>query len=99
LGAAALLADLAFGEVESFEVDGQAESQIGTAGEWNGVLLFFEAELAPGQWLSTAPEGADAANHWHSPLWLTSRGRKVAAGDRVRLRYRYRGGESYVELE
>lgn len=98
LGNPVVLADMVFAECESFEAGGETQFQVGEPGTLNGVLIYFEAELAPGQWLSTAPQGADVASHWHSPLWLTSRGLSVCAGDSVGVRYRYRGGESEVQL-
>ncbi len=99
LGDPLVLVEIVFADIESFEVEAKGDFQIKMQGALNGVLLYFEAELAPGQWLSTAPAGADPANHWNFPIWLMSRGRGVRPSDRVRVSYRYRGGESYVELE
>ncbi|MGH9602341.1 MAG: 50S ribosomal protein L11 methyltransferase, partial [Terriglobales bacterium] len=99
LGDPVVLADMVFAESETFEVEGEARFQVGVPGALNGVLLYFEAELAPGDWLSTAPQKADPASHWHSPLWITTHTRMVRPGDTVTVHYRYRGGQSEVRLE
>lgn len=99
LGDPLVMADIIFPERENFRVDCEAHFQMGVPGALNGVLLYFEAELAPGKWFSVAPAGADPACSWRFPLWVTTRARAVRPGDRVAVRYRYRGGESEVELE
>ncbi len=57
------------------------------SGELNGVLVYFEAELAPGIRLSTAPASVTADNHWYSPVWILADGLPLRAGDRLKLTY------------
>ena len=57
-------------------------------GELNGVLAYFETDLAPGVRLSTHPASVRSDNHWHSPVWLLDEGVPLEAGDPFVVTYR-----------
>lgn len=61
-----------------------------------GVLLFFDAELAPGAAISTHPERAAADTHWLAPIYLLPHDRPES--DQVRITYTRTTGQTRVTL-
>lgn len=55
----------------------------------NCVILYFEAQLAPGISLSIHPDHAGATNSWASWAWLPGGALRVSAGQRMQLNYRF----------
>lgn len=53
------------------------------SGRGDAVVLWFEADLAPGQTLSTDPATPRADNHWSHPVHMLGDALDVRAGDRV----------------
>ena len=80
------------------ELDAAVETRIVTKGRLGGVLVFFEADLAPGVVLSTNPATVDQSNHWSRALWLLPEPRTLESGTALGLRFGYRSGRSDVAL-
>ncbi len=59
----------------------------GADGTLNGILEYFEAELAPGVRLSTHPAGVEPGNHWHSRVWILAQALPLAVGERFTVAY------------
>jgi len=55
------------------------------AGTLDAAVLWFDAELAAGQSLSTDPGSFRADNHWSHPVYLLGEPLSLQLGDRVRL--------------
>jgi protein arginine N-methyltransferase 1 len=81
----------------------QAQTATWTAtssGTLNGVLLYFEIEVAPGFRYSTQPAQAGESNHWHSPVWHLDPPVAVHAGASLELHYTpgFCGGASQLRV-
>lgn len=72
LGPAVDLAEAVFYPSWRTTMESAPVAELTSAGEWNALRVFFEAELSPGIVLSTDPRpAADARpDHWATPLWL-----------------------------
>ncbi|MDQ3640680.1 MAG: 50S ribosomal protein L11 methyltransferase [Actinomycetota bacterium] len=68
-------------------------------GSISAMLLFFEAQLAPGIRLSLHPDDATPTNSWGNLLQLFARPLDVAPGQELRLRYRHDERGSTMQLE
>lgn len=68
-------------------VDVEATVELERGGRLDGVLIYFEAELAPGIELSTHPDRASDQCSWKLLLWSRVPGEEVPAGERLWLRY------------
>lgn len=79
-------------------IDHEATFQATATGSATGVLLLFEAELAPGVRLSVHPDAAAPDNSWGSVLLVLAEPRDLSVGDCARLRYRFDERGSQVEL-
>src|SRR5258707_9310393 len=61
-----------------------------------GLLLYFEADLAPGIAISTAPSAAADDNHWTCRVFRANARPNVAAGETVRVEFSVVAGASAV---
>lgn len=64
----------------------EATLVLASDGRFDGLLLYFDAGLAPGIRLSVHPDTAGEHNHWHMPLWLLHPGFDGKAGTRYHVR-------------
>ncbi len=79
----ALLEDVELGGDTPSERRLAAAWTIATAGNFSGIVQWYELELAPGVVLSTAPSAP--ATHWRQIHYPAERNQKVKRGDRVEL--------------
>lgn len=63
------------------------------SGMLNGFLLFFEAELSPGNWLSTHPGVVSTDSHWSTLVQILPVPFQVIPGQRYLVNYQYRGND------
>jgi hypothetical protein len=63
---------------------------IQNAGQLNGVVAYFEAELAPFVSLSTDPEHAPRESSWRNPVWFYNDPLSVREKDSLTLSFSYR---------
>jgi hypothetical protein len=89
IGPAVMLADVDLATVESPMVERTATAHANRAGELNGVLVYFETELAEGELLSAHPDRSDASNSWTSHIWIAAHPVRLNPGDAFELTYRY----------
>lgn len=61
------------------------EITLSQAGRLGGFLDHWEADLAPGVQLSTAPGRVDRWNHWRVPLWCLPRPLRLERGARLQV--------------
>ncbi len=59
------------------------------SGELNGVLIYFELDMAPGLIFSLHPDQATSTNSWANKVWLPAEGVQVKEGEQWQLTYRY----------
>ncbi len=72
----------------------QTTSAVATAsGLLNGVLVYFETDLAPGLRLSGHPAAVGPDHHWHSPVWILPDEMSLTAGQRIAFTYRHNDPE------
>lgn len=72
-----------------------------SAGELNALVVYFEAELAPGITLSTDPRGLpeEYPNSWGNPAWLVP-AVALRSGDRFQVNFKWRErGQHQLEVE
>ena len=60
------------------------------AGRLNGILVFFETELSPGNWLSTRPGTVSNTCHWQNWVQILPAPFDVSPGDTFLVKYQYR---------
>lgn len=63
-----------------------------------GLMLAFEATLAPGVVLSTLPDVVDPRNHWRYALFLAGDDAPWSAGDTLEVDYLYERGTTTLKL-
>lgn len=79
--------------------DGEATLTVTQGGLASGVIVYFEADLAPGTVLSTDPANGDPRSHWFTAGWAFPEPAKVTEGDEVTVVYHYEGdGRAQVRL-
>lgn len=81
------LAEIDLGAFTDRVIDRTVAATATAAGRLDGLLVYFELELAPGITLSTHPAKAAADNHWASPVWVFAEPLTVAPGDRFGVHY------------
>ena len=59
------------------------------SGRLNGVMIYFDLDLAPGVRLSTHPDRVDQTFHWKHPVWALPEPLILEPGARYRLTHRY----------
>lgn len=59
------------------------------AGLINGIVVYFELGLSPGQVLSVDPAQVDDRCSWAIPVWLLPEPLEVEAGERLKFTYTY----------
>jgi 16S rRNA G966 N2-methylase RsmD len=99
LAAPATLIDIDLAEVDSPTISATTTVEATAAGLFNGVVVYFEAELGHGVELSTHPAAASPSNHWCSPVWCVVDGRPVNPGDPITINYQRIGGRSELSCE
>jgi protein arginine N-methyltransferase 1 len=62
-------------------VTGSAALRADAAGQLNGIMICFDAELADGIRLGNVPDRCDDGCHWQTPVWPVWPPFRVAAGD------------------
>jgi hypothetical protein len=76
-------------------VDHTESTEIAKAGRLDGVVVFFELELAPGVRYTTDPAQVDERCSWRSPVWVFADPLEVEPGDRVAMTYTYGIAENW----
>jgi hypothetical protein len=90
LGDPVLLAQIDMASFSQTSLDVNAVGVAAAAGKISGVMIFFEAELSPGNRLSTHPERASKNCHWRNFVQVLPAPFSVKPGDRFAVSYRYR---------
>jgi hypothetical protein len=90
LGEPAVLAELNLATFERIQVEGDATVAARTAGDLNGVVLYFEVQLTPSVSLSTEPRTSTLQSSWRNPVWYYNEAVALSEGDEIRVSFRYR---------
>jgi Ribosomal protein L11 methyltransferase (PrmA) len=90
LGEPAVLAELNLATFERIQVEGDATVAARTAGDLNGVVLYFEVQLTPSVSLSTEPRTSTLQSSWRNPVWYYNEALALSEGDEIRVSFRYR---------
>jgi predicted nicotinamide N-methyase len=95
-----LLADIDLASFDEVSIASTAPARATGAGAVNGVLAYFELDLAPSVALSTDPRRTTNASSWRNPVWIFSEPIAVGPGDpfRVSLSYREPGRPNGVRI-
>jgi hypothetical protein len=91
MGEPVLLADINLAVVDRTDVEAEATCVVREEGVVSGFLVYFEAELSPTVTLSMHPDRGGAESSWTSKVTILPNALRVQAGDRLSLRYSYRG--------
>jgi ubiquinone/menaquinone biosynthesis C-methylase UbiE len=83
------LLEIDLARVDTPLVECTVQSIVQSAGEIDGVLVYFELRLAPDIWFSVSPARADDKNSWRNLVWLLPAPVAVQPGDVVEINYRY----------
>jgi hypothetical protein len=96
-----LLADVDLGAFKEVSVATEASTVTTSDGELNGVLVYFELNLAPGQLLSTDPKNTPATSSWRNPVWIYNEAIMLRMGESFGVRFSYRapGKPNGVRIE
>ena len=78
-----------FSGLSSSIVELEAALQIDSPGRIDGVLLWFELQLADGVTLNSHPAEPRPDNHWRTPIHLRAAPFSAEKGDNARIRYEY----------
>jgi hypothetical protein len=97
MGDPVLLTEVDLARVEQTDIEAEATCVFREAGTVSGVLVYFEADLSPNVTLSMHPDRAGAESHWTSKVTMLAEGIRGKAGDRLKIRYSFRG-ESRVDV-
>jgi protein arginine N-methyltransferase 1 len=89
LTAPVLLTDIDLKTIRDAAVEATVAVAASGEGPLDGVLVYFDSELAPGISLSTAPMEANEACSWRIPVWIFVEPLTVKPGDRLHLTYNY----------
>jgi type I protein arginine methyltransferase len=85
-----LLAEIDLSTVDRTDLNVLAHSTLETSGLLSGVLVYFEAELAPNVVLSIHPD-EDGLDHWRRKVWLLPDPIEARAGASIAVRYSFCG--------
>jgi hypothetical protein len=77
--------------VDRSDVEVDAVCVVRESGVVSAFLVYFEAELSPSVTLSMHPDLAGPESSWKSKVTILAEPIQVGAGDRLRVRYSYRG--------
>ncbi len=83
------LGDIDLREFQSFNTGGQAEFVATRSGALNGLLMYFELEMAPTVTFSLHPEKVDARSSWRSTVRILREPLEVSRGQRFSVSYKY----------
>ena len=93
-----LLVDFSLADLETPAVDVLVGGTASSSGDANGAYAFFEAELSPGETLTTNPAAEHGVTSWGLPVWLFSESIPLSSGKEFGLGYTYRGGAGHLRL-
>jgi hypothetical protein len=88
VGEPVVLADVDLSRIESLQVESAATLTMDGPVTLNGILMYFEAELARSVVLSTHP--TVLGSHWRRPLWFLDEPLHLEEGRSLRISYSYR---------
>lgn len=80
-------------------VECRAQVTAAASGTMNGLVLYFDVQLAPGHTLTTAPDVADETNHWGNRVVLLPSPVEVTAGETLTVHVERRHGRFAVSCE
>jgi 2-polyprenyl-3-methyl-5-hydroxy-6-metoxy-1,4-benzoquinol methylase len=98
LGAPSLLASVDLQHPPTEICTLNARVMISADGVFNGLLMFFEADLGPATVLSTDPRYVGVDNHWQMPLIAPAEPRHVYVGNVVTVTYCCTSKNGFKEL-
>ena len=81
LGEPVLLYEFPIHEPQVTRPDYEAEVTLSQAGRFDGLMVYFDAQLSEAVPLSLYPRQAHEKNHWRSPLWLLQSGSAGLPGE------------------
>ncbi|MGF1477873.1 MAG: 50S ribosomal protein L11 methyltransferase [Cyanophyceae cyanobacterium] len=85
-----LLADVDFATVTNTGFSHTVSAIAQTAGTINGLLIYFDVEFSPNNWLTTHPAQVPPDNHWYSLVWALGKPLPVSLGERFQVTYTHR---------
>jgi hypothetical protein len=95
-----LLADLDLHDLADPVFDHTLTTQATHSGLLNGVILYPDVQLSPGQVLSRHPDAVDASNHWQNIIWTMHTPFPVQAGDSFSIRFQFQGtGHATLDVQ
>jgi len=80
-------------------IDVEIDTNAVSAGEANGLLMYFELQLSPGVRYSTHPDHAPESTHWLNPVWGAYPLFSLEIRDKIRVAYRRDSGSTSVNLD
>ncbi len=84
-----VLAEIELGKTQPKDLSNEHLLTCISTGTLNGILMYFEATLAPNIILSTHPDCAKTTNSWANLLWMPAAPVPVHKGQQVKLNYEY----------
>jgi 2-polyprenyl-3-methyl-5-hydroxy-6-metoxy-1,4-benzoquinol methylase len=99
LSAPVALADIDFATADAPAVGGGATVPATAAGRLNGVLVYFDLEIAPAIELTTHPHLAEEHCSWRNGVWLVPEAFEAQVGDAFTVAYAHTGIRGEVRIE
>ncbi len=94
----ALLADLDFKKVSQLTIDNKIGITAHTPGQIDGLLEYFDLELAPSKHYSTHPKQVDKDCVRRNPVWVFPEPLILKKGDHFTIAYQYRKTEDKTKV-
>ena len=85
-----LLADVDLATFEEVTIGSTVLSRASRSGELNGVVVFFELDLARSEVLTTDPNRTTNASSWRNPVWIFADPIALSEGDPFQISMSYR---------
>ncbi len=90
-----LLAKVDFKSAQDLIIDNTTKVTAKSAGQLDGLIIYFELELGPKIRLSTAPVQTDEDCSWRSRVWVFAEPLHLQVGEQFAVTYKYRTGQAH----
>jgi 2-polyprenyl-3-methyl-5-hydroxy-6-metoxy-1,4-benzoquinol methylase len=95
----AALVDIVFADALAPAVGGGTTVRATAAGRMNGLLVYFDLEIAPGVELTTHPHLAEDRCSWRNGVWILPEAFEARLGDAFAVSYAHAGIRGQVRIE
>jgi 2-polyprenyl-3-methyl-5-hydroxy-6-metoxy-1,4-benzoquinol methylase len=99
LSAPVALADIVFADAEAPSVGGGATVAATAPGHLNGVLVYFDLEIAPGIELTTHPHLAAEHCSWRNGVWVLPEPVEAQVGEAYAVSYAHTGIRGEIRID